>query len=69
LSFLHFTRDIRGEIVREGDCLDAIRYFCNNQEIKSELCSLGDERAKAEKSDKEEENPRYVISRVEKASM
>jgi len=30
---------------------------------------LGDERAKAKKSDKEEENPRYVISRVEEASM
>jgi len=32
LSSLHFTRDTRGEIVREGDCLDAICYFYNNQE-------------------------------------
>jgi hypothetical protein len=29
----------------------------------------GDEQVKAEKSGKEEENPRYVISRVEGASM
>jgi len=66
---LHFARDTHEEIVREGDCLDAIRYFCNNQEKANSATGLGDERAKAEKSGKEEENPRYVISRVEEASM
>jgi len=31
IFFAFYTRsDTRGEIVREGDCLEAIRYFCNN---------------------------------------